>query len=84
MTLFEAGVRVILDLKKEALMVSKNDNYRWHLKRLHDATTDQELIAATLDIDYDKWEGMEWTKDSVKMSNMRHRWRISKERIDRG
>ncbi len=64
--------------------VTETDNYRWHLKRLHDATTEQELTAATLDIEYDKWEQMEWTLDSVKMSNMRHRWTIAKERISRG
>ncbi len=64
--------------------VTDKDNYRWHLKRLKDAETDQQLLAATLDIEYDKWEEMEWTKDSVKMSNMRHRWTLTNERLKRG
>ena len=61
--------------------VTKDENYRWHLKRLMDAETEEQLDAVTMDIEYDKWEEMEWTKDSVKMSNMGHRWQRAKARI---
>lgn len=51
---------------------SEMPNDRWHMMQIKKAQNIDDLRDCIFEIDYDKWEEMEWTLDEAKMNRVRN------------
>jgi hypothetical protein len=56
-------------------------HYMFHIRA---AQTIDRLNEITLDIDYDKWEEVEYTKDADAMAMLRYEWASRKNELTEG
>ena len=45
---------------------------RWHMMQIKSAKNINDLRECIAEIEYDKWEEMEWTMDQAKMNRVRN------------
>ncbi len=45
-------------------------NVEWHQRQIHKAASKDELAQAVIDIEYDAWEQMDWTKDKRQLARL--------------
>ena len=50
---------------------SEMPNEKWHMLRIKEAKNIDDLRECIAEIEYDKWEEMEWTMISSKMQRVR-------------
>jgi len=51
---------------------SEMPNEKWHMLRIKEAKNIDDLRECIAEIEYDKWEEMEWTMDAAKMNRVRN------------
>ncbi len=51
---------------------SEMPNEKWHMLRIKEARNIDDLRECIAEIEYDKWEEMEWTKRQSKMNQVRN------------
>ena len=51
---------------------SEMPNEKWHMLRIKEAKNVDDLRECIAEIDYDKWEEMEWTMDKAKLNRVRN------------
>ena len=53
-------------------MLEEIPNERWHMMQIKKAKNLDDLRGCMFEIDYDKWEQLEWTLDKAKMNRVRN------------
>ena len=55
---------------------------RFYMFAIRDAQTIDRLNELTMDIDYDKWEDIDYTKDEDAMEMLRSEWVFRKSELE--
>lgn len=52
--------------------MSQDENCRWHMQRIKNAKSMEDLRECQAEIDYDIWEEMEWTLVKANVNRVRN------------